>query len=224
MPSQKHKKTKLDPRFSRLRNDPDFYSKASVDKYGRKVSNKTGRKAIEQRFEVDDVDTDENEEHAQEEEQHQVSGAGTKRDKAVLKELQRVEKQGFDPIRDGGLDSSSDESSSDEEEEAHVEELAELAVDGDAVPTGDISSRLAAVNMDWDNVRASDIMAVAASFVPANGRILDVVIYPSEFGMERLQREEMEGPPREIFASTADKARAKLEFIERSCRSIRCRG
>lgn len=48
-------------------------------------------------------------------------------------------------------------------------------------------------------------MAVANSFVPADGRILNVVIYPSEFGMERMQREEIEGPPREIFASTANK-------------------
>lgn len=52
-------------------------------------------------------------------------------------------------------------------------------------------------------MRAIDIMGVANSFVPAGGRILNVVIYPSEFGMERLQREEIEGPPREIFASSS---------------------
>lgn len=128
-----------------------------------------------------------------------------KRDKAVAKELARVAKQDFDPIRDGGLESSSDESSSDDDEEEEVEEQTELAGEGNAVPTGDISARLAAVNMDWDNIRASDIMGVASSFVPAGGKILNVVIYPSEFGMERLQREEIEGPPREIFASTANK-------------------
>lgn len=139
--------------------------------------------------------------------------AEKKRDKAVLKELQRIEKQGFDPIRDGGLESSSDESSSDEEDD-EVEEQTELAGDGKAVPTGDISARLAAVNMDWDNIRASDIMAVANSFVPADGRILNVTIYPSEFGMERLQREEIEGPPREIFASTANKNKDNITTLE----------
>ena len=48
-------------------------------------------------------------------------------------------------------------------------------------------------------------MAVAASFVPAGGRIENVTIYPSEFGRERMEREELEGPPREIFASTKRK-------------------
>lgn len=113
-----------------------------------------------------------------------------------------MQKQGFDPIRDGGLESSSDESSSDEDEQ-DIEDEVELAGDDNAVPTGDISSRLAAVNMDWDNMRAIDIMGVANSFVPAGERILNVVIYPSEFGTERLQREEIEGPPREIFASSS---------------------
>jgi hypothetical protein len=132
----------------------------------------------------------------------------------VLKELQRVEKQGYDPIRDGGLESSSDESSSEEEDEAEFETQAELAGGDNDVPTGDISARLAAVNMDWDNIRASDIMAVANSFVPADGRILNVTIYPSEFGMERLQREEIEGPPREIFASSANKDKDKTTTLD----------
>ncbi|KZM25927.1 nucleus [Ascochyta rabiei] len=203
LPSKKHTKTKLDPRFSRLRSDPDFYNKATVDKYGRKISKDAGKKALERQY---DEESDEGEEA--------LEGLVTeKRDKSVLKELERVQKEGFDPIRDGGLESSSDESSSDEEEE-EVEEQVELAGDDNEVPTGDISSRLAAVNMDWDNIRASDIMAVANSFVPADGRILNVVIYPSEFGMERMQREEIEGPPREIFASTANKNEAKISTLD----------
>ncbi|KAF3052603.1 pre-rRNA-processing protein esf1 [Didymella keratinophila] len=193
LPSKKQTKTKLDPRFSRLRSDPDFYNKATVDKYGRKIAKDSGKKALAKQY---DVDSDEDE---QDEDLGSLQAG--KRDKSVLKELKRVQKEGYDPIRDG-MQSSSDESSSDEEEE-EVEEQAELAGDNNEVPTGDVSSRLAAVNMDWDNIRASDIMAVANSFVPADGRILNVVIYPSEFGMERMQREEIEGPPREIFASTA---------------------
>ncbi|KAH6614152.1 hypothetical protein C7974DRAFT_71967 [Boeremia exigua] len=200
LPSKKHTKTKLDPRFSRLRSDPDFYNKATVDKYGRKISKNAGKKALEKQY---DDESDEEPEDLQ---------AGI-RDKSVLKELERVQKEGFDPIRDGGLESSSDESSSDEEEE-EVEEQVELAGDDNEVPTGDISSRLAAVNMDWDNIRASDIMAVANSFVPADGRILNVLIYPSEFGMERMQREEIEGPPREIFASTANKAEESIPTLD----------
>ncbi|KAG9534501.1 hypothetical protein KCU79_g22132, partial [Aureobasidium melanogenum] len=69
------------------------------------------------------------------------------------------------------------------------------------VPLGDVSSRLAVVNLDWDNIRAEDLMAVAQSFA-ATGRVSKVVVYPSEFGKERMQKEELEGPPRDIFAST----------------------
>jgi hypothetical protein len=182
-----------------VRSDPDFYNKATVDKYGRRISKDEGKKAIDRLYEVDDEDEDEDDEDEDEELQQPL---GKKRDKAVAKELARVQKQGFDPIRDGGLESSSDESSSDEDDQ-EVEEETELAGEGNDVPTGDISARLAAVNMDWDNMRAIDIMGVANSFVPADGRILNVVIYPSEFGMERMQREEIEGPPREIFASSS---------------------
>ncbi|KAI8942276.1 hypothetical protein NX059_000355 [Plenodomus lindquistii] len=210
LPSKKHTKTKLDTRFSRLRSDPDFYNKATVDKYGRKIDKQAGKKALDKLYDVEDDDDDEDDLEPQLE-----RSAEKKRDKAVLKELQRVEKQGFDPIRDGGLESSSDESSSDEGED-EVEEQTELAGGNNEVPTGDISSRLAAVNMDWDNIRASDIMAVANSFVPADGRILNVTIYPSEFGMERMQREEIEGPPRAIFASTANKSKDNITALDDS--------
>ncbi|RAR13978.1 pre-rrna-processing protein esf1 [Stemphylium lycopersici] len=213
LPSKKHTKTKLDPRFSRLRSDPDFYNKATVDKYGRKISKDAGKKAVDRLY---DAESDEDEDEEPEPEPEPERPAGKKRDKAVMKEMQRVEQQGFDPIRDGGLESSSDESSSEEEDdEAHLDDQTELAGEGNDVPTGDISARLAAVNMDWDNIRATDIMAVANSFVPSDGRILNVVIYPSEFGMERLQREEIEGPPREIFASTANKDRNNIGADDR---------
>lgn len=182
-----------------------------MDKYGRKISKEAGKKAVERLYEVDS-DEDQDKDDGTEPEPERP--AGKKRDKAVLKEMKRVEQQGFDPIRDGGLESSSDESSSDEEDEAELEEQTELAGDDNDVPTGDISARLAAVNMDWDNIRATDIMAVANSFVPADGRILNVTIYPSEFGMERLQREEIEGPPREIFASTANKDKNNISAID----------
>jgi hypothetical protein len=83
--------------------------------------------------------------------------------------------------------------------------------------------RLAIVNLDWDHVRASHLYKISSSLVSltapthatasghsnpgmskkgtaiARGRVLSVRIYPSEFGRERLAREEKEGPPAEIF-------------------------
>lgn len=219
LPSKKHSKTKLDSRFSRLLSDPDFYNKASVDRYGRKRAKDAGRKELEKFYHVDE---EEEEQEEDEEEQRPEGEASSKTDRAVRKELARVDIRGnaLDPIRDGGLTSSSDDSSSDDEDEEQEDvelvEQTELAGQDDEVPMGDVTSRLAAVNMDWDNIRATDIMAVANSFVPASGRILSVIIYPSEFGRERMEREEIEGPPREIFASAAAKNKDDFTTLEGS--------
>jgi hypothetical protein len=43
----------------------------------------------------------------------------------------------------------------------------------------DATARLAAVDLDWEHVRAVDILAVMRSFVPKDGSILSVVVYPS---------------------------------------------
>lgn len=53
--------------------------------------------------------------------------------------------------------------------------------------------------MDWDKIKAVDILKVMNTFKPSTSVIKSVTIYPSEFGKERLAKEEMEGPPREIF-------------------------
>jgi hypothetical protein len=81
--------------------------------------------------------------------------------------------------------------------------------------------RLAVVNLDWDHVKATHLYKIFSSLVsptaPAlavnaddsqrkgssapvvRGSVLSVRIYPSEFGKERMAREEKEGPPPEIF-------------------------
>lgn len=47
-----------------------------------------------------------------------------------------------------------------------------------------------------------DIYQVLNGFKPKTGVIERVTIFPSEFGKERIDREEREGPPKEIFKST----------------------
>ncbi|KAF2010077.1 hypothetical protein BU24DRAFT_400747 [Aaosphaeria arxii CBS 175.79] len=208
LPSKKNTKTKLDSRFSRLLDDPEFYNKASVDRYGRKVGKDAGKKKLEKFYRQDQEEDDDEDDDEEEDEEDLKDGKASKREKNVKKQLAKADIRGqnYDPIRDGGLSSSSDESSSDddsEDEEVEAEEEVELAGENEDIPTGDVTSRLAAVNLDWDNIRAADIVAVAGSFVPSDGRLLSVVIYPSEFGRERMEREELEGPPKEIFAASS---------------------
>lgn len=189
--------------------DEDFSSKAKVDRYGRKLVKDTGRKELERLYKLEE---DEGLEALEEE---------IDNDEEVEKELKRVEKN-YDPARDGGFSSSSEESSS-EEEEDQIDNVVEDEVfgfpdqqadQGDGVAMGEVSPRLAVVNLDWDNIRAADLMAVFSSFVPPNGRIVNVSIYPSEFGKERMEREEMEGPPKEIFASNSTKGKDRAVVSE----------
>ncbi|EME78684.1 uncharacterized protein MYCFIDRAFT_205136 [Pseudocercospora fijiensis CIRAD86] len=209
LPSKKEARTAVDPRFKTLFTDQEFRKKASVDRYGRKIKPDAGKKELERLYRLDK--DDESAKKADKKVEREVVGSSDEseggEDESEDEEL--VEKR--DPARDGGFSgsSSSEEETSDEEEKS--EEEAELADDTagnehtEDIPMGDVSKRIACVNLDWDNIRAADIMAVACSFAPKSGRVESVTIYPSEFGRERLQREEFEGPPREIFASSKKK-------------------
>jgi hypothetical protein len=103
------------------------------------------------------------------------------------------------------IDLSENENDNDVEEEEEEEEG----------PSIDPTTRIAAVNLDWDNLRAADLYAVFNSFLSLSkkgkaegsssglGRLLDVKIYPSQFGKERMEKEELEGPGGGIFAGNA---------------------
>uniref|UniRef100_A0A8B9LYS7 ESF1 nucleolar pre-rRNA processing protein homolog n=1 Tax=Accipiter nisus TaxID=211598 RepID=A0A8B9LYS7_9AVES len=67
-------------------------------------------------------------------------------------------------------------------------------LDKDAPRGDEITSRLAVCNMDWDRLKAKDLLALFNSFTPEGGTIFSVKIYPSEFGKERLKEEEQKGP------------------------------
>ncbi|WOO76625.1 Pre-rRNA-processing protein esf1 [Vanrija pseudolonga] len=86
----------------------------------------------------------------------------------------------------------------------------------------DPTARIAAVNLDWDHLRAGDIFTIFASFLkpvqkkgdksapPPPGKLLNVRIYPSEFGKERMAKEDELGPGGGIFlAKPGDKKKSK---------------
>ena len=165
--------------------DENFSSRAKVDRYGRKLPKDAGRKELEKYYRIADEDEDED-----------VLGDEVDGDEEVERELERVNAEDEESM------SSSDDSSSDEDLEEEEEEVFGLLNEEegpDGIPKGEVSSRIAVVNLDWDNIRAADLMAVFSSFVPSSGRIHKISIYPSQFGKERMEREEMEGPPKEIF-------------------------
>jgi len=172
--------------------DEDFSNTAKVDRYGRKLSGEGKKKALERLY-VPDESEDEEEEAIE-----------VERDDVVEKELKRAE--GYDAARGGGFSSSEDEDEEDEEEGGvEIEEAAfpDMQAEQAGVEMGEVSSRIAVVNLDWDNIRSTDLMAVFSSFAKG-GKIHKISIYPSEFGKERMEREELEGPPKEIFTRKED--------------------
>jgi hypothetical protein len=68
-------------------------------------------------------------------------------------------------------------------------------MDDDEVPqvTTEPSPFLAVMDMDWSNIRAVDLFAIVASFTPA-GAVKCVRVFPSDFGMAKMQKEEQMGP------------------------------
>ena len=189
LPSKKHTRTKLDSRFSKLLKDEDFTNTARVDRYGRRVRDE-GRKKVLERLYLPDEEDSQGED-----------------DEVVERELRRVD--GYDPARQGGFTSSEeDEDDEGEEEEVVVEgqevDFPDMQAEQANVEMGEVARRIAVVNMDWDNVRAVDLLAVFQSFVPAGGSIEGIKVFQSEFGKERMEREELEGPPREVFARIQD--------------------
>jgi hypothetical protein len=185
LPSKKHR-IKLDSRFSRALKDDDFTRRAKVDRYGRPLRADAEREKLKRKY---DFEEDEYSDEADD-------------DDEVQKELKAADAS-RDILREGKYSDSSSSSSSDEDSDSDLSDAdeAELAPTTQSnVPTGEVSSRLAVVNLDWDNIRAQDLMAVFSSFLSDTGKLTHVAIYASEFGKERLAREELEGPPPEIFS------------------------
>uniref|UniRef100_A0A803TCZ8 ESF1 nucleolar pre-rRNA processing protein homolog n=1 Tax=Anolis carolinensis TaxID=28377 RepID=A0A803TCZ8_ANOCA len=112
------------------------------------------------------------------------------------------------------------ETSSEEEEEDDMTELfpkepeiihrwGELTKD--APRADEITSRLAVCNMDWDRLKAKDLLALFNSFVPKGGVIFSVKIYPSEFGKARMKEEVASGPTE--LLSLSENVTEKDRFI-----------
>ncbi|KAI9644914.1 pre-rRNA-processing protein esf1 [Ciborinia camelliae] len=204
LPSKKQTRTKIDKRFSRMLKDDDFSNSAKVDRYGRKLSGSGKKKALERLY----VDEDEeDEDSASENEDKEGEDVEVEDDEVVEKELRKAA-AGYDPARGGGFSSSEDEDEDEDEDGGvDIEEEAtfpDMQAEQQAVEMGEVSSRIAVVNLDWDNIRSVDLMAVFQSFVKPGGKIHKISIYQSEYGKERMEREELEGPPKEIFAKNQE--------------------
>ncbi|QLQ80742.1 hypothetical protein HG537_0E00950 [Torulaspora globosa] len=179
-------KVKLDDRFSKK--DLEIKRKTKVDRYGRKMRDQEDDKELkdfDKYFEKSD------------EEVEKVSTVDRARGEVPSDYVSSSD------------DFTSSESEVSSEEEVESEEESEVELEKVEPSSGEPSRKLAVVNLDWDNVRSADLMITFSSFLPADGKITEIAIYPSEFGKERMQREEVEGPPKELFQKKNKKSKRR---------------
>ena len=62
------------------------------------------------------------------------------------------------------------------------------------IPDSDETHRLAIVDLDWDKIRAVDLLAVLRSFLGKGQTIRGVTVYPSDFGLQKMKEEAAVGP------------------------------
>lgn len=63
-----------------------------------------------------------------------------------------------------------------------------------------VGRRIAVKQLDWDSISALDILSLFRSFCKGSvSQVQKVEIYPSKFGKERMERDTLYGPPKEMF-------------------------
>lgn len=173
----KESKVKIDKRFKSMFKDESFKLKYKVDKYGREVS-KTSSEDLKKYYDQSSEESSDGEEaHLQKEgnDGNAIIEGGHVIPDPLKNKLQNLE---VDYIRGEGVlqSDSSDEESSSDEAEVFIEHVwGEL--DHDAEKTDDSTRRIACMHMDWDRIRAVDIMMMCKSFIPSgSGSILSVKV------------------------------------------------
>ena len=208
-PRKQSTKVVLDERFASVLTDPKFQINVR-DKYGRKKTKAKAENELSAFYQVEQDSQNEDHPDPRKNTDHESSSSDEEESKtqdpssriAYLTALSRGEIE---------VSSSSDESDQDDEDndnhsQSSKEDASEASDDimgkaGILDPsqkeqveiTMEESPFLAVMNMDWSNVRAVDIFAIVSSFV-VPGSVKSVQVYASDFGIQRMEKEERFGP------------------------------
>ena len=175
IPKKIHKVELNDNRFNSMFSNKDFYSTSKVDKYGKKRNKKEEKNYMDEYY----IRNEKNKEKKKEEEES-------------AKEEEEEESDTSEEFQEF-LDNMNKENMEALKEEENEENI----------PMGKETSRIAIQNIDWTNIHALDLFVLLNSFCKGNQKVLKVEIYPSEYGMKEMAKENKEGPDKEIFNSEA---------------------
>lgn len=191
-------KVAIDSRFQRVFTDRSFTSSsAHIDKRG-KPTNKGNNKnssSLKHYYRLLQEE-DENEkpairgggEHEVDDIDNGSIASHTESESDGEKSDDSNEEKGFDESASTSSTDSDDEFMDDEEEDTFMpseENVPDIEKE---------THRLAVVNLDWSQMRAVDLYVLLTSFLPKEGQILSVTVYPSEFGLKRMEEEGTHGP------------------------------
>ena len=226
-----HKVKLGDDRFGGVMSDSRFRSTpGQVDRYGRsnKGTNKKNVKdELEKLYEVDTGDAVKSDKKAIAKTRSIPSKSQSTEDRMeYINKLARGEVSESGSSSDSSDDdecdsevSSSDNIDSDDEVSHEIATKKKSVLDvpeedsEEDIPTGDASSRLAVMHCDWDHMKSEDILVAMQSFCPSGGKVKAVTIYPSDFGLNQMAREEKHGP-QGIWAKGDENTAAADEVYE----------
>ena len=180
IPKKIHKVELNDNRFNAMFSNKDFYSTSKVDKYG-KIKNKKENENLMDEYYI-------------------------RKDKNKIKE--KKEKEEIE--NNNKKEEEEEESDTSEEFQEFLENMKKENMEENPeeeneenIPMGPETSRIAIQNLDWTNIHALDLYVMLNSFCKGNQKVLKVEIYPSEYGLKEMAKENKEGPDKQIFTSEA---------------------
>lgn len=216
------RKVKIDKRFQSMFKNKNFKVKYTVDKRGRPV-NHTSSEDLKRYYELSSAE----ESSSTEDETIEFSDLNKLEskhpsDKTISENIKKkLRNLNVDYARGESVlysESSSDDDNTEDEYESESEGIDHKwgELDADAEHTQEATHRLAACNMDWDRIRAVDLMVLLHSFLPPGGIIKSVAVYPSEFGKQRMQEEDIKGPTELVQTENNDDVESNTEHEEGS--------
>ena len=178
IPKKVHKVELNDNRFNAMFSNKDFYSKTKIDKYGRKIEKKEEKNIMDDYY----IRKEKKKEKKEKKEKEDIEN------KEKEEEEESDTSEEFQEFLDN-MNKNMEEAQKEENEEK--------------IPTGQETSRIAIQNIDWTNIHALDLYVLLNSFCKGSQKVLKVEIYPSEYGMKEMAKENEQGPDKEIFNTEA---------------------